>query len=180
MSPEALRNVLSTRRSAIVEQWLAKTLQTYPEQTRRFLQREQDPFRNPVGEVYRKALPQLYDELAGEMDAVRVTAALEPLVKIGAVQDSPPSRAVAFIFLLKAILREELGKPCPAAFSPGGGEERDKGQKRAEVMEVLESAVDRMALMAFDLFVRCREGIYEIKAEEARNRVYLLERMRSQ
>jgi hypothetical protein len=34
-----------------------------------------------------------------------------------------------------------------------------------------------MALLAFDLYMKCREKIYEIKAEEAKRRVYLLERV---
>jgi hypothetical protein len=34
-----------------------------------------------------------------------------------------------------------------------------------------------MALLAFDLFMKCRERIYEIKANEARRRMFLLERM---
>ena len=33
-----------------------------------------------------------------------------------------------------------------------------------------------MALLAFDLFMKCREKIYEIQAEEAKRRVYVLER----
>ncbi len=34
-----------------------------------------------------------------------------------------------------------------------------------------------MALLGFDLFMRCRERIYEIKANEAKRRLYVLERM---
>ena len=35
-----------------------------------------------------------------------------------------------------------------------------------------------MALLAFDLFMRCRDQMAAIKADEARRRTSLLERMR--
>ena len=34
-----------------------------------------------------------------------------------------------------------------------------------------------MALLAFDLFMKCRERIYEIRANEAKRRIFVLERM---
>jgi hypothetical protein len=34
-----------------------------------------------------------------------------------------------------------------------------------------------MALLAFDLFMKCREQIYEIKTSEAKRRLFMLERM---
>lgn len=160
-----VREILRDDREAIVGEWLEKTLQSYPEESRRFLGRERDPFRNPMGETFRRALPELYDELTGERNSARVAEALEPPVRIGAVQDFPPSRAIVFLFHLKAIVREMI---------PG---ETERTSDR-EDLEVFESAVDRAALTAFDLFMKCREEIHEIRAGEARNRVYLLERMR--
>ena len=37
--------------------------------------------------------------------------------------------------------------------------------------------IDELALLAFDLFMKCREEIYEIKAREAQRKVYVLERL---
>jgi hypothetical protein len=34
-----------------------------------------------------------------------------------------------------------------------------------------------MALLAFDIFVQCREKMQELKVNEMRRRIYLLERM---
>ena len=43
---------------------------------------------------------------------------------------------------------------------------------------VLEERIDTMVLIAFDLYMNCREKIYEIRAMEARNATHkLLERM---
>jgi hypothetical protein len=65
---------------------------------------------------------------------------------------------VSFVFLLKGILRERWA-----------GQE----QQRAAV----EARIDAAALMAFDLYMKCREKIYEVLASEARRRVAQLERI---
>jgi len=41
----------------------------------------------------------------------------------------------------------------------------------------LDGRIDEVALLAFDLFMRCREQMFTIKADEARRRTSLLERM---
>ena len=43
-----LREALAQRKQAVVGEWLARTLRTYPDHTARFLLQDQDPFRNPV------------------------------------------------------------------------------------------------------------------------------------
>ncbi len=44
----------------------------------------------------------------------------------------------------------------------------------AEELAALESRIDDMALLAFDLFMGCREKIYELRANEVRNRTVRL------
>jgi hypothetical protein len=147
-----------SRKRAIAERWLALTLQTYPAQSRQFLQGEKDPFRNPVGQALRTHLPALVDELLGDMDSKNVAQALEDLMRMRAVQNFTAREALSFVFALKTVVREEL----PA---------------NAEARIELEGRIDEMALSAFDLFLRCRERIYEIQADEAKRRVAMLEKM---
>ncbi len=149
--------VHSEQKRALLEKWLERTLATYPSQTLRFLHGEKDRFRNPVGHTLREGLATLLDELTGEMDPAKIGPALESIVRLRAVQDFTPSQAVGFVYLLREILPEELA----------GGEPRDV-QKR----------IDETALLAFDLFMKCREEIYEIKARAAQREVYVLERVR--
>jgi hypothetical protein len=146
---------LARRRDAILERWFERTVQSYPGETSRFLRNDKDPFRNPVGHTLREGLAILLDEVLGKMDVSRTHAALEAIVRLRAVQDFTPGQAVAFVFQLKRIARQEAA----------GGE-----------LELFDSRVDEMALLAFDLYMKCREKLYEIKADEARRRVYLLER----
>lgn len=147
---------VAERRDAILREWLERTLRSYPEQTSVFLRGEKDPFRNPVGHTLREGLAVLLDEFLGEMDEARISPALDSIVRIRAVQDFTPSQAVGFLFPLREILREKL----PDAD-----------------LAMRESRLDRLILRAFDLYAECREKIFEIKADEARRRYFLLERV---
>jgi len=150
--------VSSGQKQAIRERWLSATFHTYHGQTAEFLLREKDEFRNPFGDALRKGLPILLDELFGGMRTAIFRPALEDIIRIRSVQDFTPSQAVGFVFLLKGILRRELQGP-------------------AEELTALEDRIDEMALGGFDLFMNCREKIYEVRADEALRRTVVLERM---
>ena len=97
----------------------------------------------------------LLDELLAGMDPSRVTPALDSLMQLGAVRDGQPSSAVKFLFQLKEILSSH----CQDAD-----------------LSLLGSRIDEMALEAFDLFVKYRERTCQARANEARRRVFMLER----
>jgi hypothetical protein len=161
---QPLLEALLAKKSAIVKEWLARTLQTYPEHTSRFLSQEKDPFRNPVGYTLREALPALFDRLVEGSDAATLSRLLDPILRIRAVQDFSAGQAVAFIFLLKRVIREAL-------------EDETHRDPNGEGLAAVEARIDEMALLGFDLFMRCREQIYEIKASEAKRRLFVLKRM---
>ncbi len=153
--------VLSSGRSAIVEEWLKRTIQSYPESAGRFLSQERDPFRNPVGHTLKTGLAELLDGLTRPPDAAAAGAALDGIVRVRAVQDFSAGQAVAFVFLLKKIIRDLF---------PG-----EMKQFPSEVA-VLETRIDDLVLLAFDVFMKCRQQIIEIQANEAKRRVAVLER----
>jgi hypothetical protein len=143
---------------SIAQEWLQRTVATYPRQAAQLLLREKDAFRNPVGHALRQELPVLTAELLGEMDQARVSAALESIVRIRAVQNFSASESVGFVFLLKGILRE-------------------RWTGREEERAAVEARIDVAALMAFDLYMKCREKIYQLVADEGRRRVAQVERI---
>jgi hypothetical protein len=149
-------STLANQKQALLEKWLERTLATYPRQTLQFLHDEKDRFRNPVGHTLREGLATLLDEVAGEMDAARIRPALESIVRLRAVQDFTPSQAVGFVYLLREIFAEE-----------GEGAGSPAMQKR----------IDELALLAFDLYMKCREEIFEIKARAAWRQTYVAERL---
>lgn len=184
MAREADRRTLETltgRKGDVLSQWLARTLHTYPEHTSRFLHREQDRFHNPVGHTFKAALAALFDELLGGMNAGRITDVLDGIVRIRAVQDFTPSQAIGFLFLLKGIFRDALHSPPDPPLAPRPrstrGEDEGEGGSGPDPLTDLEDRIDEMALLAFDVYMRCRERLYEVRANEARRRLSLLVRM---
>ncbi|MBW2030618.1 MAG: RsbRD N-terminal domain-containing protein [Deltaproteobacteria bacterium] len=153
-----LEKILSQKRSVIVGRWRDLLLETYSADSRRFLKKQKDRFANPVGTTLAREIDNLYDGLLQEVDRSRLTPIIDRIIRIRAIQDFTPSQAISFIFVVKKIIREELKK-----------ELREEGTARE--LSRVESRVDEMALIAFDIFITCREKIYEMRVKESRNMV---------
>lgn len=160
MSRDVL-DLLSRKKSALLERWFDIVLETYPADSSGFLKNKKGQFSNPVGYTVSRGLGDLLDELLQEreMDIEKISSVLDGIIRIRAVQDLTPSQALAFVFRLKKVLREELAGAGPAP---------------AQEIEELESRIDAMALISFDLYVKCREKIYDLKASELRNMTFRL------
>jgi hypothetical protein len=161
---DALRAALEKKRDEIVGKWLTQTLDNFPDLTSRFFRHEKDRFRNPVGHALKEGLPLLVDQAIGDMDDSRIAPALDSIVKIRAVQEFTAAQAVAFLFQLKQVFRDVV--PEQILHDPGG-------------LNPIDLRIDRMALLAFDLYVQCREKMQELKVNEMRRRMYLMERMQA-
>lgn len=146
------QEALASVRPAVLERWFETVLATYPAETAAFIRREKDRFGNPVGHALRTGLERLYDGLGTEAPAGELAPALDGIVRIRAVQEFAPSAAVAFVPGIKAILRAEL---TGAALAP-------------EEWAGIDAAVDRLALLAFDVYMQCRERLFEIRLREIR------------
>jgi hypothetical protein len=152
--------VPAARRQAIVAAWLARALPGEAASAGRLWGRDASPFRNPVGHAFAEALPVLLDQLLGPMEAGAIAAALDRIVRIRAVQDVPPGEALSVIVALRALLARE-----PRAGTDGAA------------LDVAEARLDDLLLRAFDVYVRCREEMWAIRARDTRRRVEVLERM---
>jgi len=151
--------LLSDKRSKIIKKWRHAIISSYPKDSQSFLKREKSQFANPVGNIIAQEIESLYDEVIKGEDTDKISSCLDTIIRIRAVQDFTPSQAVAFVPQLKQIIREELGN----------GHSSD--------MHKLESKVDRVLLLAFDVYSKCRQEIYETRVREVKNQVgKLLER----
>jgi hypothetical protein len=139
----------------IAREWLERIAHTYPPDAARLIGHEQDAFRNPIGKTFREAAAILVAELLNGMNASRILAALESIIRIRAVQNFTPGRALAFILELKEVV---------------------KGKTTDLPIEVLCARIDHMVLVAFDLYMKCREQTYEVRVNEAKRQVSALER----
>ena len=150
-----LKVLLTQKRSSILQRWIDLTLKTYPPDAQNFLRRQEDPFANPVGSTIRDGIEGIYKELLLGADS-QIGSFLEGIVKIRAIQNFSPSVAIAFLPFLKQVIKEELGKEIQENWLFG------------ELWE-LEARIDKLTLQAFDLYMRYREKIYQIRIKELKN-----------
>lgn len=156
-----LNVLLSEKRASIQKRWFEEVVKTYPEESARFLQRQKNQFANPVGYAISEGLKEIFSTLLNGLNIETVSQSLDNIIRVRAVQDFTPSEAVGFIFLLKKVLREELKE-----------EIHDRGL--AEELSALYLRLDELALLSFDIYMKCRERLYEIKANELRSQTFRL------
>lgn len=157
-----LKAVLREKRTDIVKRWFESVLESYQEEARTSLRRQNAQFTHPVGFNLAQGLEGLFDGLVSGVMPGDVSVHLDAIVRLRAVQDFTPSQAVAFIFRIKDILRDALGQDLLQDGRIAGG------------LREFDSAVDDLAMYAFDLYMQCREKIYDIKAQEARDATFRL------
>jgi len=153
-----LTELLAEKKTAIVDRWLKLVFASYPGESALFLHGEKDRFQNPMGYRLTEGIHGLFEALLQDLDAERVKACLDEVIRIRAIQDFSPAQALAFIFLLKNVIREELAAALADA------------ALAQEVLE-LESRIDGVALLGFDVYMKRREKLYEIRVEEIKNRI---------
>lgn len=163
-----LEHLLSQKKAAILERWFGLMLDTYPDDSARFFKQEKDRFANPVGYTISQEIETIYEGLLRRESPDKLASSLDNIIRIRAVQDFSPSQAIAFVFLLKRAIREELGRKLQEI------------QVLKAVLE-FESRIDELALLAVDIYMECREKTYEIRINEIkaeRERLFkLLERV---
>jgi hypothetical protein len=155
-----LESLLVRNKNDIVNDWFNLLVKTYPADSAQFMKQENDPFANPIGSTARSGLEAIFDELVGGMDPHPLTDFLDPIIRIRAVQNFSPSQATGFIFLLKKSIRKNLSKTVSS-------------QDLYNEMPEFESRIDELALLAFDIYMGCREKLYQLKEKEMKNRALL-------
>jgi hypothetical protein len=153
-----LSNLLTQKKSQIVSRWINLLFDSYPPEAAIFLKKEKDKFDNPIGYGISRGLTGLFETLIQEMETEQILAALDEVIRIRALQSCFPSQALAFIFLLKNVVREELAEDL-------------EQQNLMEELQELDSRIDGLALLGFDVYTRRREKLQEMRINEVKNRV---------
>jgi hypothetical protein len=154
-----LKGLIEKKKTDILRHWFEATIQTYAPDTAKFYKGQKDPFANPVGHTSSENIPLLLDQLLHDFDPDAIKSHLDPIVRIRAVQDFTASQATAFVLKLKEILRDCLADELQDAL-------------RLKELLALESRIDQLSLMAFDVYMECKEKVYEIAANETRNQTF--------
>ena len=157
-----LKNQLLEKKTAILKKWFDAVADTYPDNTSSFLKKKKAQFTNPVGYNLAEGLEGLFEALLQGVILDKVSAFLDSIIRIRSIQEFTPSEAVAFVFQLKKIVRQELGSDVL------------QQQRMIEELAAFDAAIDDLALFSFDIYMKCREKIYELKANEARSMTFRL------
>ncbi len=148
-----LEELLKEKRSAILKGWLRSILESYPADAAEKFERVEDRFNNPIGSSVSRAIEVIYDELLGEMNPVNLGKSLDEIIRIRSVQDFQPSQAVAFPLLLKKVIHDNLNRKI-------------RDNKLAGELIEFALKIDRLSLQAFDIYMECREKIFDLKLKQ--------------
>ncbi len=155
---------IKQNKGQILNLWLKKFTDTYPEQSAQFFQNSPGQFNNPVGYTFRVNMEKIFDELFQDNDPDNMRKYVDGITRIRAVQGFSPSEAVSFV----PMLRESLWEVC--------GQEVSREGLLANWLELTQK-LEKLAHLAFDTYMSCREQLWKQRAEMFHNRTRkLLER----
>lgn len=146
-----MKQTIKKNRNQLLESWFRATINTYPEESARVLGKKSDRFDNPVGAVTRETLEDVLTLVTESFSREGLEKALDPVIRIRAVQAFNPADAVSFVFALKEIGESVIEK--------------------ADIMKFYR-LVDEIALAAFNRYMKCREDIFLLKATESKRRIH--------
>ena len=146
-----MKKTIKKNRDKLLDSWFHATISTYPEEAARILGKKSNRFDNPVGAVTRTTLEDVLDIVTGSFSRESLEKALDPIIRIRAVQAFDPANAVSFVFALKGIGESVIEK--------------------ADIIKFYR-LVDEIALAAFNRYMKCREDIFLLKATESKRRIH--------
>ena len=145
------KQTLKKNKSLFLKEWFKATINTYPKDSARILGKDANRFDNPVGAITRESLKNILDLLSDKYTEESLEKALDPIIRIRAVQAFTASEAVSFIFALKTI-----------------GENILDGSHYLQ----FDRMVDKVALAGFNKFMKCKEEIFLLKSTESKRRIH--------
>ncbi len=148
---------LNEKKQEISDGWIESVFKTYPLDTVGFMRTHKDQFTNPVGHRTVEALRTLIGALLEDgLESETVIGPLDDIIRIRSVQEFTPAKAVGFIYLLKGLIRKLVEKEL---------------QDNSFALELLqfESKLDSLALISFDIYVKCREQIFKMRVDEVKH-----------
>ncbi|WDN88896.1 hypothetical protein BuS5_01864 [Desulfosarcina sp. BuS5] len=155
-----LTNLLEQHKATIVAKWIQIVKDSYSSETARFLKAQNDPFSNPVGNTISTGLAALFELLLKGAEPDSARSLLDPVLRIRAIQSFTPSQATNFLFSLKTIIKEVLGN------------EIVKDKQSMDDWFILETKIDQLIRLGFDIYMECITKLYEIKATEMKKRTF--------
>ena len=146
-----LKQILKKNRESFIKKWFQAAIDTYPLQTAKVLGKDSNRFDNPIGAVTHESIEDIFDLVTENFNQETLEKALDPIIRIRAVQAFCPSEAVSFVFALKQI-----------------GENFIDGS----LIREFDKIVDQIALASFNKYMKCKQEIFLLKATESKRRIH--------
>ncbi len=146
-----MKQTIKKNRDQILQNWFRATIETYPAQSATILGKDANRFDNPIGAVTRESLGDVLTLITEQFDREGLERALDPVIRIRAVQSFDAADAVSFVFALKKIGNEFIDPGMASRF---------------------DGLVDEIALAAFNRLMKCKEDIFLLKATESKRRIH--------
>ena len=148
---------LLSRKEIILDKWTKLILDGYQYEGARFFTENDNPFQNPVGTKTKSETELILSQILGEMDFTLLAESLNKIIKIRSIQEFSASEAVSFLFLLKQVINEEISLDEYKDFST------------TDILDVY-TRIDQTMLLAFDIYMKNREKISQIKINEIKRK----------
>jgi hypothetical protein len=155
----SLKTLLQEQRHDIIDSWVKLVLSTYSPDAAEIFHRKKDRFANPIGYNVKAGLAECYESLTGDGEP-ELGKQMEELVKVRAVQQFKPSEAIAFVFLIKDVVRRFA--------------EKLKTELDSSDLLIFDGRVDKMALLVFDGYMGCRERLHQVRIRELESNRHIL------
>ncbi|MCI5115955.1 MAG: hypothetical protein D3920_06845 [Candidatus Electrothrix sp. AW2] len=156
-----LFELLKKKEEKIVAVWVERTLDSYISSD--FFKQATNQFANPVGANIRTGLTKILQLMLSEAEAQEYAEPLDQVIRIRAVQEFTPAQAVAPLFEVKWVVRQILS-----------GDEQGRTLLSDSELAPFDREVDRVVLMAFDMYMRCRDRLYQARIRELKSGSYIL------
>jgi hypothetical protein len=152
-----LKDLLAEKKAIILRRWFERILQDYPPETQAFFRENKSPYSNPIGFTLRKGMEGIIDQILKPASGGEARAILEPVMKVRAVENLPPSQGGKFILPLREVISEILR------------EARREDLLGQEWLD-LNSRITQLALLGMNLYSECREKVDQLRIRERERR----------
>lgn len=114
-----------------------------------------------MGHTFTQGIDNIIETLIAGEGFTEDLPLLDDIIRVRAIQDFTPAQALNFVFFLKRVIREELEKEI-------------KQNKLYDELLEFESEIDELALYTFNIYVKCREQLYQLKTDELKRMTFSL------
>ena len=147
--------LIRDNRREVLERWHSHVLSFFPGKMQSA---------TPIAQALDDGLGNILDSFGTTSEALG--DALAGVVRILAVQNFPPSKAMSLFFALQSILRE---------IAPGTSCKSEKQMKQKD-WDDFQTSMEFLTLEAFDSYMEHREKIYQLKVEESKRQTFMMSR----